>query len=853
MIGRLVKKLFGKNGDVDDEPVIFQMMALRHDGDEQRQERGTLFLTTGHVGFSSDAGDASFYISMLEIVEIWGGSPDYVGLGFSGGMKAEFGSYLGGLDVFEDALSSTRRWMYNEEGAALVARGMERLREGNYPQALECFESLERADPLLDLPLALIPLTRYLMGDVSASASFYERVRAICSKMAIVFFALAPRFRVDFRSEYRAMELLELLKSASNGWCARGIVGALVMSRRGRISEVKRCAEGFLSCELLRAKPERTIPVLWDCFLLPDEERVALQSWIAEYAHAVVAEEDSARSLDAAVLIEATSQILDVDASARARGRAFGVVHEQCSGEYRPDDRLCEDWAAVREIRTPAHARLGEDAWVQATSELYPLVNVMEALLWERGRPERGLRAFGDLRLGESAQAREKIGDPQKFFEELRSADRPERPEFWVSVLACVELALESGDLELAQRLLSEGYQEVRVAQSVSLDPWVRRSAVLFRLYRSVIAQDACGAQLALQALQADDCFAWTVDFVARWLRSEELPLHARSSADISLTAALPLPAALLDALAHYERLEAEVVPLIHRLPEPLADYRDAVAKLVAAAWDRLNADLREALITRSRNEMDAVYRELRQVLEDSKNAREVSNRLRERAGAILEDYVCALDDERTHQLPLLAERTVREQVFQRFEFWFEGVNLEASFDPDGLLAPLTPLPAVGDLQSLYSALKEMADGVSIRFYGGGGAGALAGTVVMPGIGTVVGLVAGARVGDMLNRGIPDRLNDLVWERLGYLNQESMYALYADAKGPGGDVEPALRVRMREKIEREWERLQPLLCAHREGLHAELREAERRADDAWEAALAIAALGRRVSLAPAGS
>lgn len=243
------------------------------------------------------------------------------------------------------------------------------------------------------------------------------------------------------------------------------------------------------------------------------------------------------------------------------------------------------------------------------------------------------------------------------------------------------------------------------------------------------------------------------------------------------------------DELARHDKRMAE---LAYGLPGNPEAFREHVMSMVANVW----IGARDTYVANMSAALDAAGQRADQRMISGIQGCADNEQLRawvkRSARPILNDFVAEVDRARTEQWTAVGE-IVLEVVRELFESLYRGVKFKHNLDTGALVGLATPIPLAKPGKSLDNALSGLIGDQMVATGGGAAAGAVIGTILFPGLGTVVGgwlgsMAGGAAVTDP-SQGVYEKLH----EQLSSCYEKAGEALDADMDGPEGHQPPILR------------------------------------------------------------
>lgn len=214
------------------------------------------------------------------------------------------------------------------------------------------------------------------------------------------------------------------------------------------------------------------------------------------------------------------------------------------------------------------------------------------------------------------------------------------------------------------------------------------------------------------------------------------------------------------DELAQHDK---RMAVLAYGLPGDPETFQEHVMATVARVWsgarDTYVANMTAALESAAQRADQRIISGIQACVNDE----QLRGWVQRSARPILNDFIAEVDRARAQQWTAVGE-IVLEVVRDLFDALYRGASFQNGLDANALVGVATPLPLAQPGQSLDDALNELIGGRALATGGGAAAGALIGTMLFPGVGTVVGgwlgsLAGGAATKDP-SQGVYEKLHE---------------------------------------------------------------------------------------------
>lgn len=319
--------------------------------------------------------------------------------------------------------------------------------------------------------------------------------------------------------------------------------------------------------------------------------------------------------------------------------------------------------------------------------------------------------------------------------------------------------------------------------------------------------------------------------------RLRELLVHSRERL-VAYTAAkaarLASQMAVGTALEQVATHEIEVSRLLRQVPGDPEVFRGEVLALVASTWQAAVAEYVAVMVSALQSILDSAGEKVVTALQACNDHDDVKRLVDRKVPAIFREYLQAIDACRAEQWNRIG-RVVLDDVAGLFSFLYEGLPFDVQFDATKLLAVATPLP-ISRSESLKGTVAGMIDNANLKGVGGMAAGAVLGSMILPGVGTVIGGFLGSLFGNSLNEDLLQRVGQAILERLDELHSGAVEALDADITATE-DAPSPMMANLLANVEAERVRFAEMVATRMANTEQQLRAAEESAEFYRTAAL----------------
>lgn len=295
---------------------------------------------------------------------------------------------------------------------------------------------------------------------------------------------------------------------------------------------------------------------------------------------------------------------------------------------------------------------------------------------------------------------------------------------------------------------------------------------------------------------------------LADLLRGSRERLIIRSAAKVARVAAAE---ALARASAEVAGFESEVGRLSQRLPDDPDTFREHVSTLTNAVWNSTRGEYVDRMQAEMGTAGERCMNRVVAGMNGCQNREQIKSFVTNRVRGTLNEFVSDVDAARAREWATLG-KTMLDEVQALFQALYADAKFAPDFETGDMLRLATPIPLAKSVSDLANAVDGLIFEAGAKEVGGAAAGALLGSFLLPGIGTMVGAWLGSAAGGSMNEDFPQQVYERIQARHSEIFDKVADALNNDIN-PGADgTQPILRA-IGDVVDRERARFERVLRA----------------------------------------
>jgi len=493
---------------MDEEVVLGELTCTILDDDGNAAEEGVLLHTGWRVGL---AGVQSPYLCALTDVTAFQVDQDRFFVMYENDVAhVVTGSTPERTYEFYAGIAECRRGLMTQVSAEALVAGVIAVSEGRDADAMEQFQVAGANEPFHPGP----ELLQYLLWQsagfgVDAADALVGVMPDLLDDYALssLLWAEAPLTTLHLQWIWQRFGL-DADETDTPPW---GLVAkTLVHGRRGDVAAASRALMGGIEQVASEFPLGAVLLGSVGAEFIPPESRGQLKPLIQNACQAVVCDDSPGLGEFDEEWAASFEQVLDIDEDPVGAAQAtVGLYERNSDWEDRPNAgyRQLELWDSI--LADDPGPPMDDEIANNSPYSTDAFGAVITWIAWLRDQARVAESAWACLRTRGPEAAAEWVGDPDEWFDAVRTGRRRGSAATWLAGLVGTELLIHQGNHQAAKKLVARAYEAVAPRIGHVDDPYTREASALFGLYDGLASKRPSAARLYRRVLSHKPGFSW--------------------------------------------------------------------------------------------------------------------------------------------------------------------------------------------------------------------------------------------------------------------------------------------------------------------------------------------------------